>query len=251
MFFVLSKVLYFLLLPFCWIIILLIWRWLAKRASVKKVLLIVIIGLLIVFTNPLLYHVSVSAWQPKPVDLPRGQTYEAAIVLGGLSGYDKNQRGYFGNNADRFIQTANLYHQGVVKKILISGGSGTLSQKDPPEAVFLRQQFIANGVADSAIIIEGHSRNTYENAIYSKKLADSLHLKFPLVLVTSALHMRRSAAVFKKAGFDFVALPCDYKVTPANITLESFIPDGELLYTWSHFIKEMVGLTVYRLTGKA
>jgi hypothetical protein len=43
-----------------------------------------------------------------------------------LAGYDKYNQGHFGENADRFIQTANLYHRASSKKIIISGGNGTL-----------------------------------------------------------------------------------------------------------------------------
>ncbi len=186
------------------------------------------------------------------MDLPANKTYEAGILLGGMSGYDKNNRGYFGDNADRFVQAANLYHQGIIKKIIVSGGTGSLSQKEPAESFFLRTQLIANGIPDSAIIIESRSRNTYENAILSKQITDSLHLHAPFILVTSAQHMKRSVSVFKKAKFDCIAFPCDYKATPQKWGFENtVVPDISLLKIWAYLIKEMVGLGVYRLTGKA
>jgi uncharacterized SAM-binding protein YcdF (DUF218 family) len=194
MFFILSKVLFFLLVPFWWIVILLVWMWLTKKPKVKKRLRVMVIVLLIVFTNPWFYKSMVFLWQPSPTHLPADKKYEAGIVLGGMAGYDKYDSGYFGGNADRFIETANLYHQGIIKKIIVSGGTGLLSQDEPPESRFLRKQFIANGVNDSAIILETRSRNTYENAIYSKKIADSLHMQPPFVLITSAFHMKRSVS---------------------------------------------------------
>jgi len=252
MFFILSKILYFLLVPFWWVVILLVWRWLSKNPKLKKRLLVISITILILFTNPFFFQTVSLWWQPSPVELPANTTYEAGIILGGLSGYDKNERGHFGNNADRFIQTANLYHQGIIKKIIVSGGTGKLSQNEPAESFFLRKQFIANGIPDSAIIIESRSRNTYENAIFSKHLTDSLHLRPPFILITSAQHMKRSVSVFKKAKFDCVAFPCDYKVTPQKFNLEdTIIPDISFLNIWGSLIKEMVGLVVYRLTGKA
>ena len=252
MFFILSKVLFFLLVPFWWIVILFVWRLFSKSAQVKKRLLIVIILIAVVFTNPLLYRSLVMRWQAAPVTLPTGKTYEAGIVLGGLSGYDKNGRGSFGSNADRFIQTANLYHQGIIKRIIISSGSGKLDQKDPPESFFLKTQFIANGIPDAAILLESRSKNTYENAVFSKQITDSLHLSPPFVLITSAFHMKRSVSVFKKAGFDCVAYPCDYKVVPLRFAVEdAVLPNISLLNEWSYLIKEVVGLYVYKLTGKA
>ncbi len=252
MFFILSKVLYFLLVPFWWIIILLIWRSFSKSPALKKRLLVLIITISIVFTNPFIYRYLVMKWQADPAKLPAGKSYEAGILLGGLAGYDKNERGYFGNNADRFIQTANLYHQGIIKRIIVSGGTGKLSQDEPPESIFLRTQFLANGIPDSAIIIESRSKNTYENGVFSKEITDSLHLSPPFVLITSAIHMKRSVSVFKKSGFDCIGFPCDYKVVPEKFTIEeALLPHIALLNEWSFFIKEIVGLYVYKLTGKA
>jgi uncharacterized SAM-binding protein YcdF (DUF218 family) len=252
MFFILSKILFFLLVPFWWIMILFVWRLFSKSVRTKKNLLVAIILFAIVFTNPFLYRWLVMQWQPEPVTITPGKTYEAGILLGGLSGYDKNERGYFGNNSDRFIQAANLYHQGIIKRIIVSGGTGKLSQDEPAESFFLRTQLIANGIPDSAILIESRSKNTYENAVYSKRITDSLHLSPPFVLVTSAWHMTRSASVFKKAGFDCIAFPCDYKVVPLKFAVEdAVLPNISLLNEWSMLIKEVVGLYVYKLTGKA
>jgi uncharacterized SAM-binding protein YcdF (DUF218 family) len=252
MFFILSKVLLFLLMPFWWIVILLLSAWISKSPKIKKRLLVMAIVIAVVFTNPLLYRTAVLAWQPEPVQLPAGRVYEAGIVLGGMAGFDKYDRGHFGDPADRFIQTANLFHRGIIKRILITGGTGTLNQANPPESIFLKTAFLANGVPDSCIIIESQSRNTYENAVYSKKLIDSLHLKPPYILITSATHIRRSENVFRKAGYDVISYPCDYKVTPVKFRfLASILPNSSLLDQWAVFLKEMVGLAVYKLTGKA
>ncbi len=229
-----------------------IWMWLTKNQKRKKRLGVLIIVILVVFTNPFLYRSMVALWQPAPVNLSSTTKFDVGIVLGGLAGYDKNGRGFFNSNADRFIQMANLYHQGFVKKIIVSGGTGKLAQDEPPESFFLRTQFIANGVNDSDIIIESRSRNTYENAVYSKRITDSLHLQPPFILVTSAMHMRRSLSVFKKAGFTCIPFPCDYKITSQKFSLEeTIIPFGPILNYWDDFLKEVVGLYVYKLTGKA
>jgi uncharacterized SAM-binding protein YcdF (DUF218 family) len=252
MFFILSKVLLFLLAPFWWIIILLVWRLLSKNQRTKKRLLVISIIILVVFTNPFLYRSVVMLWQPQQTTLYANQKFDAGIMLGGLARYDKQQIGHFNINADRFIQTANLYHRGIIKKIIVSGGNGTLSRDEPPEATFLRQELIYNGIPDADIIIENKSRNTSENAIFSKRISDSVGLKPPFVLVTSAMHMRRSVSVFRKEGFNCIPFPCDYKITSQKISLDDTImPDIALLRIWSDQLKEMVGLCVYRLTGKA
>ncbi len=252
MFFILSKVLLFILSPTCWIILAFLWMLFSKSQVTKKRLRLLIVSLFIIFTNPYLFHVAEIGWQPQPVTLSPDKNFEAGIVLGGMSGYDKNDHGFFGDNADRFIQTANLYHQGIIKKILITGGTGRLLQNEPAESYFLKTQFINNGVKESDILLESKSRNTYENAIFTKKILDSLQIKPPYVLVTSAMHMPRSKKVFTKAGFDFIAFPCDYKAMPEKFSVEGYIiPEGKNLTNWGYLIKEIVGLAVYRLTGKA
>ena len=252
MFFILSKVLQFILSPTCWIILAFLWMLFSKSQVTKKRLRLLIVSLFIIFTNPYLFHVAEIGWQPQPVTLSPDKNFEAGIVLGGMSGYDKNDHGFFGDNADRFIQTANLYHQGILKKILITGGTGRLLQNEPAESYFLKTQFINNGVKESDILLESKSRNTYENAIFTKKILDSLQIKPPYVLVTSAMHMPRSKKVFTKAGFDFIAFPCDYKAMPEKFSVEGYIiPEGKYLTNWGYLIKEIVGLAVYRLTGKA
>lgn len=252
MFFVLSKVLYFLLVPFWWIVLLLLLRLVIRNAKWKKGLGVMAILIAVIFSNPYLHRKTNLAWQPVPVDLPANKTYEAGILLGGMAGYDKNGRGYFGTSADRFIQAANLYHQGIIKKIIVTGGTGSLLQKEPAESIYLQAQLIANGVKTEDIIMESRSRNTYENAVYTKQLTDSLHLQPPFVLITSAQHMKRSVSVFNKARFQVLPFPCDYREIPLRETFgNTVIPDGSLLTDWSFLIKEIVGLYVYKLTGKA
>jgi uncharacterized SAM-binding protein YcdF (DUF218 family) len=252
MFFTLSKILYFFIMPFTWLVILLVWAWLTKKPRLKKRLFIIAIVLAVVFTNPFLFRSTVLRLQAPKVNLPDGKVYEAGIILGGLAGYDKYNNGHFGENADRFIQTANLYHRGIIKKIIISGGNGTTDPDVLPEAIYLRQQFIDNGVQDSAIIMETKSRNTYENAVFSKHVSDSLHLKQPLVLITSAFHMKRSMSSFTKAGLNCIPYPCDFKIVPQKFSLrDTVLPDLTLLYDWSLNMKELIGLAVYRMTGKA
>lgn len=252
MFFVLSKVLYFLLIPFWWIVLLLLLRLVVRNAKWKKNLGIMAILIAVVFTNPYLHRKANLAWQPAPVDLPANKSYEAGILLGGMAGYDKNDRGYFGTSADRFIQTANLYHQGIIKKIIVTGGTGSLLQKEPAESVYLQAQLVANGVKAEDIIMESRSRNTYENAVYTKQLTDSLHLQPPFVLITSAQHMKRSVSVFNHARFQVLPFPCDYREIPVRETvINTIAPDASLLYDWAFLIKEIVGFCVYKLTGKA
>lgn len=252
MFFILSKLLFFLLIPFTWIMILLVWIYFTKSARLKRRLTILTISITILFSNPWLYKKVTLAWQLPRKALSVQEQYEAGILLTGMVQFDKHNEGYFGAAADRFIQTASLYHTGRIKKILVTGGSGSILHNYPAEAEYLKNALVANAVPEKDIIVEPLSRNTYENAVFSKKIIDSLQLKPPFLLITSALHMPRSSAVFKKAGIAFIPYPCDYKVVEEKFSFDdTIIPDVKLLKNWSELLKEMVGLLAYKLTGKA
>lgn len=253
MFFFFSKIFFFLLVPISWIALLLIASLLLKSTILKRKLHIVIWIIALVFSSPFIHRSISKWWQPALTNLPAHKQYSVGILLGGLSMYDAKNIGYFGNNADRFIQTTNLYHSKQINKIVISGGTGKLLRKEPAETDFLYKELIRNGVKPEDIIIESESRNTYENALYSKRLLDSLQFAPPYIIITSAQHMPRAIKVFKKAGFtNCIPYPCDYKVIDAPFSLEDYlIPDITLLNDWKYLLKEIVGVWVYQLTGKA
>jgi len=153
-----------------------------------------------------------------------GKKYSAAILLSGMGGYDEYGNFYVTASGDRFIQSVELYHQGIVKKILITGGSGLLFNKKD-EAWGIKNELLKAGVPDSAILMERKSRNTYENAVFSKQLLDTAHLQPPYVLVTSATHMPRAKKCFDKAQVPVVIYPCDYMVHSEHTSLMGFVPD--------------------------
>ncbi|MBS1626690.1 MAG: YdcF family protein [Bacteroidetes bacterium] len=248
MFFYLSKILLFVLIPFWWVVILLIWSWITKNIKTKKRLHIAIVFILIVFTNPFLFNKLVNAWQPTKINL-KGEKYSAAILLSGIGGYDEQNNFYIGASGDRFIQTAQLYHQGIVQKIVVTGGSGSLLN-NIDEAQGIKQELLKTGIPDSVILLERKARNTYENAIYSKQILDSVHLQAPYVLVTSAMHMPRAKKSFDKAKIPVIIYPSDFVVYNKNFTIKSLIPEASIFFEWGSFLKEIVGYGVYKITGK-
>jgi uncharacterized SAM-binding protein YcdF (DUF218 family) len=251
MFFVLSKILYFLLVPYHWVLGLLLAMWLIKNPATKKRLGMAALLIAIIFSNGYLYGVIAWRWQPEVKKQTHHRNYTVGILLGGMSfGDEKNQR-YFGGTADRFIQTARLYHTGHIKKILISGGDGSLKQNLPGEAKFLREELKALHIPDSAILIEGASKNTWESAVAAKGIFDSLHIKDSCILITSAMHMRRAQASFAKAGIAARPHVADFMMMRApSGMVDVLVPNLSLLGNWQYLLKEMVGLLVYKMTGK-
>jgi uncharacterized SAM-binding protein YcdF (DUF218 family) len=252
MFFILSKILAFILAPVTWILLLLLISFIVKKATVKKKLRIAAVVILIIFSNPYLFKKTVLWWQAKPVTFNKMQHFSAGILLGGMAAFDKNDVGYFGENADRFIQTEKLYHQKFIDKIIVSGGSGSLFRQNLKEADFIKAELIKSGVAEQNILIENTSRNTYENAMNTKRIIDSLQLKGPFVLITSAFHIPRSLKVFNKAGINTVPFPSDFIEIDTPFAVDSdLLPRLGLLNFWKIIIKEIIGTKIYELTGKA
>lgn len=249
--FLLSKIIFLFLAPFVWLMTLLAWYFIAKKHSNKRRIKIAAISIALIFSNPFIYHHFVLWYQAKPVELTKQQQFQVGILLGGFSTYDKHNKGFFSASSDRFIESVQLYHQGIIKKILVTGGNGTF-QNLPPETFFINQELIKNGIPATDIILESKSKNTYENAIYCKKMLDSMQLKGPHVLITSAFHMPRAIRLYQRAGMLVQPYPCNYfEVDDNRRILEDLFPDITLLENWKYTIKEMVGTFVYQLAGKA
>lgn len=244
-----SKLAYVLIAPENWITALIIWMILSTSKTVKKRLTVTIILLIFIFGNEFIYMTLVNAWQPKPVTLGNGVSYEAGIVLGGSSNFDKNGRGYFNGTSDRFIQICILYKTQKIKKIIISGGSNASNQ--PKDADFQYKKMLELGIPGNDIIVEDSSQSTFENAAFTKIKINSLHLKPPFVLVTSAMHIPRAERVFIAAGLPVIPFPCNYNVLESHLSFSDyFIPKAGTLLSWNIFLKEVVGIIGYKVFNR-
>lgn len=127
--------------------------------------------------------------------------------------------------------------------VIMSGGSVFKERK--PEAPIVKRFLIDLGVPENRIFLEDKSRDTIENAKYTKKVLEKIKSKKP-VLVTSAFHMRRSVMSFEKAGLQVVPFPANFK-TWANrkYMWEDYLPGGfEGAYIALH---EYLGLLFYKV----
>jgi len=105
------------------------------------------------------------------------------------------------------------------------------------------------GVPKDAIFLEGSSRNTRENAIYSKNLIDSINCQTAL-LVTSVAHMPRAVAAFQRAGVSVVPVSTDVQVVKqGTLSAAVLLPNAGALAMTSDAIREWIGIWVYRLQG--
>ncbi|WP_256013069.1 YdcF family protein [Desertivirga xinjiangensis] len=247
MFHLLSKLLLIFIQPLTWALLLILVALLAKKTKTRKASLILSVLVLLIFSNGFLLNRLATAWditsQP-----PAGTRYSCAIVLGGFSSKGPgSQYGHFNASADRFIQALVLWKQKKADRILVSGGNGHLTKSTFLEGQFAVEQLKKLQVPDSVILMESESKNTFENALYSKQLLKQKNCKGPFLLVTSAFHMRRALQTFKKAKLDVVPYPCDFKLNTGNVQADDFLPKAEVLSLWSMYIKEIIGVIAYDL----
>lgn len=198
-------------------------------------------------------------WQYLPPAAPPAA--EVIVLLGGGEEAAAPPQPLPGLNdaGDRALYAAWLYQQEAAPHILVSGGVvGVDGPASGSGAEAMAQLLGIMGVPQDAIWLEPHSRNTYENAVETKKLLDPQGIR-RIILVTSALHMPRSQAIFAKQEFDVIPAPTDYHVTQAewdyywtpdpSIQAFNLFPSAEALDLTVRALKEYLGMAVYRLRG--
>lgn len=186
-------------------------------------------------------------------DVASAPTAQAIVVSGG---YLRIEMGIprhieIGSTADRLLCAAELYRAAKAPLILLSGGniSFLTSSDTPAEAVAARDILEQWGIPRSAILVEGQSQSTHENAEFSHRILDE-HGITRILLVTSALHMRRASATFRRAGLTVSPFAADFLGQSASSDLVlSLIPSAGALVDTGSAIKEWSGYFVYRLRG--
>lgn len=251
MFFYLSKILAFLISPFSWIVFFLLLGIFAKDARRKKRSLITSVVLLLFFSNSFILDEFTHAWEIEVVKYGKEKPHDIGIVLGGGVTYDAiSKRVKYGSNMQRYTDAIDLYKRGIIKKVLVSSGSGSMVY-DWKEADWIQKMYVQFGVAQEDIWVENRSRNTAENAQFSKQMLDSLNFQGTAYLITSATHMRRSMACFSKAGLKTDPYSVN-KVTGKRVFYPDhlFLPNAYALVKWDALIHEWIGCVAYKVTGK-
>jgi uncharacterized SAM-binding protein YcdF (DUF218 family) len=252
MFFTLSKILYYAVMPITWILIILFYALKTQKEKNRKRALITATALLIFFTNPFLANEAWLLWEHPPTPYSKLHQYDAAIILTGITSRDKSphDRVYTNKGADRVLQPLHLYSEGYVKKIIISGGSGSINKKESTESSDLKKILLCSGVPEKDILVEEKSRNTHENAKFTRELLDKHPEYKKLLLVTSAFHIRRASGCFKKEGIEADVFSADFYSIDRSFSLDDFlVPKEYSLYLWQKLFHEVLGYITYDIVG--
>jgi uncharacterized SAM-binding protein YcdF (DUF218 family) len=254
MFFYLSQFLSFLALPLTIILILLIVGAIFIRKSWGRRSLWAGIFLLLFFTNPFVSNLAMLAWEPEFKSFEEVDQHEIGVVLTGVTNLSKTayDRTFFNKGADRITHALQLYRMGKIKKILISGGQGLNPVNPQSEAELLQRFLIMTGMPDSDILIEDQSKNTAQNAQFTKTFLtqNSIADDQQFLLITSAFHMYRAKSCFDKVGLKTQTFPVDYYSHDVKYDLPSLVyPEAKSMTIWNKLIKEWLGIAMYKLAG--
>ena len=253
MFFVLSKIVWWLLAPLHALLLaqslglVLVWR--KRRLGLALITLSTLCLLAIAFT-PLpamlmhsLEHRVTATRLPERVD---------GIVLIGSAQLPRLTAAYgtvhmTGNAATmtEFVALARRYPNA---RRVFAGGSGKLFPDGPPESAVMELFFKEQGLDPANLILESRSRNTEENAVFAKELVHPRRGEI-WILITAAYHMPRALGVFRKAGWDVIPHPVAYRTLPEI----SWLPEPDAIGQFGLLdmaIHEWIGLAAYEMTGR-
>ncbi|MEO6883180.1 MAG: YdcF family protein [Bacteroidia bacterium] len=251
MFFILSKILSFCITPIIWVIALFLIALFSKNARRKKYFFIAGIITLLFFSNSFILDETMRLWEIPATPSEKLDKYDVGIVLGGMTDYDiKLKRLQFQRSGDRLFQAIELYKKGIIQKILISGGSGSILHPDILEASLLKNYLVEIGIPQADILVEDKSKNTHENALFSKAILEQNSVGKKYLLITSAFHMRRALGCFQKQGISVVPYSTDRYSGPIKWEFDYlFIPDASTFNNWNVLLHEMVGFFTYKIVG--
>jgi uncharacterized SAM-binding protein YcdF (DUF218 family) len=253
MFFALSKTLNYLTQPLVIVCILLVISAFVKKNVLRKLFFRSGLGLLLFFSNEFIANEMMTLWEVKPTAYAAiKKQYEYGILLTGITKaqMEPKDRVYFSRGADRVTHSVQLYKLGIIKKILVSGGSGRLLNIDEREADDVAKALILMGVLAQDIEIENQSKNTHESAVAVKKILIGKVQPKDCLIITSSFHMRRSMACFKKTGFYPDSFSTDFFSHSRAFTLDVLIvPKLDAFNIWTILMKEWVGYSAYWVSG--
>ena len=153
-----------------------------------------------------------------------------------------------GGDGNRIVGLGKLARTYPEARIIYSGGDSSLLGNQLPEAEFVYQVLDNLGVPRGRILLERRSRNTAENAAFTKALANP-RAGERWLLVTSAQHMPRAVGSFRRAGFPVEAYPVGWRTGP-HAELGAPRAFGDALARFDSAAREWIGLLVYWATGK-
>ncbi|WP_339699939.1 YdcF family protein [Algoriphagus aquimarinus] len=254
MFFYLSQFLSFLAMPLTIISLLWVFGLIYIKKKWGKRCLWAGLILLWFFSNQFISNQAMLAWEPEFNAFTAVKNHEIGIVLTGVTNMSKTayDRTFFNKGADRITHALQLYREGKIKKILITGGQGLNPVNPQSEAEILQRFLLMTGVPAEDVMIEDQAKNTAQNASFTKEFFEKngINTEQEFLLITSAFHMYRAKGCFDKVGLNTTTFPTDYYSHDTTYDFPSFVyPSPSSIENWHKLIKEWIGIVVYTAVG--
>lgn len=253
--FIAAKLLAFLTQPLAWAALLLAlgltlqpWRRTATGLRWAALLVLLVQGWL-PLPDALVRQLEARHPAPGPqADLSR---YAGLVVLGGAlepayvwAGHDQPA---LNDRAERMTAALPLLQRYPQFQLLFTGGEGEWLSQGMSEAERAKIFYQRMTVAPQRLLFEGASRTTHENAVLSAAVP-GVDKARPWLLVTSAWHMPRALAAFRRAGWNVTPYPVDYRSGLQTPWSRYSLANGAS--AWHLALHEYVGLLIYQLTGR-
>jgi len=224
----------------------------AKRRRLAAAAIILATALLALFSFTTFAYVLVAPLENRFERPTEPEHIDGIVVLGGAMDSDVNTARTsweLKRSGDRFVEALRLALRHPEARILIAGSGSTIVPGLDSEAAAGARFFRAFGIAEERLLLENESRNTEENAVNARAVANPKSGETWL-LVTSAFHMPRSVGLFRRADFPVVPWPTDYMASGNERPGLKFHEASENLAISNVALREWIGLFGYYLTGR-
>lgn len=235
--------------PGLFVVLLLIGAFFTRKRRAQTVFLLflaagVYLASIVPVANFLLSPLESQYAVPGVDDLRTGQAY--VVLAGGINDKASDIFGQGTLSSDstaRLVAAYRLYRISR-KPIIISGGPAYLSRT--PESEIGKRFLVKLGVRNDHIMIETRSRDTQENAIYTKEICAGKGIS-KIVLVTSAYHLKRAMLLFMPFFHDVTPCPSDIRTSEDEVRIRDFFPDAESFHTTSIALRERLGILFHKI----
>ena len=267
--------------PLFYVFLLIVAAWLCRhRKRWKWTFAALALFFALFFSLEPIYEIAAKKWsEGYPWSVPKGKTYQYGIVLGGFSYWDwERNRPEFGGNADRLTEGIQLYHKGIIRKLIIASDGSIIQREDPTKQsgnpAAMTDYLVRLGIPRQDIILETKATTTHENAVFIKSLLDehakraiqvssskfqveppSLSKKSSLsredlggslLLITTSTHMRRALMAFQQEG-----ITADPYITDCIVKVKGkegyWLPSLHVIRDWQSLIHEFIGYAIYKI----
>lgn len=256
LFFWASKLIWALISPDSLLLVLIVASWLLLWTGMRRTARLVLGTACLITTAiaflPLgewLYYPLETRFESNPT-LPA--EVDGILVLGGAlrpvltETWGQTQTNEAAERLQAFAALARRYPEAT---LAFTGGSGDPRRQEQREADAVVSYLQQMGLGEREVVLESDSRNTWENAVYSKSLL-SPGRDERWILITSAFHMPRAVGIFCQQDWPVLPWPVDHRSERGNLLRIQFQFAFNLL-TLREASREWTGLLAYAISGKS